>query len=432
MDLNLRTIRPFVTHTRCRACDSPLEELWNLGSQGIVGFPGPDDPDPIVAPLALMLCTSLNCRLVQLRDSVTPDRLFREYWYRSGTNESMVEALKNVVDSARRRCPVNSDHCVLDIGANDGTLLSHYQGRGNPVPIRWAVDPARNVWETLKAHCDVLVPRFFPDPEFSPNRGAFRIITAIACAYDLEDPNAFFAEIARILAPDGLFVLQVGYLGDLIQQNAFDSICHEHLEYYSLTSLVNILAAHDLHVEEVQLNRVNGGSLRCYVRHKTYAAENPMVNQHGVLRVLNSEAVSGFHQPQVYQWLRERVDRIKTQVLDAVFDAREHGKAVDAYGASTKGLTLLQYFGLDHRSIRCAVDRNPIKYGRRYGGTGIGIVGEETWRLLTEPAFAIVLPWHFRKGMVEREAAGPGVPLRQPLYFPLPQPERVVVRPSQD
>ena len=411
-----------VEHTHCRACTALLRNLWNLGSMHIVGFPTSAEPLPLKAPLVLAQCTNPDCRLVQLRHTVPAEKLFREYWYRSGTNESMIRALADVVRCARERCPVDAGDVVLDIGANDGTLLKQY--RTTVCPIRVAIDPARGVQEELVKHCEVLIPSFFPDPAASPDSGAFKIITAIAMAYDLEDPNTFFAEVKRLLAPNGLFVLQLGYLGDLLKRNAFDSICHEHLEYYSLTSLCHLLGWHELQVEEVAFNDVNGGSLRCYVRHAGHTRSGM---EHTVLRAVNQEALDGLHTPERYAWLRERVDRIKACVRYEVSTASAQGRAVDIYGASTKGLTLLQYFWPDiskAHGLRYVVDRNPIKLGRRYGGTGLQITNEETWRLFgvwegtSRPAFALVLPWHFRKGIVEREKAT-GVP----LLFPLPDPE---------
>ncbi len=384
-------------HDHCRVCDRELVPLWDLGDFAIVGFPTLDDPPLPRAPLKVMLCPSADggCGLVQLRDTVPAERLFREYWYRSGTNEQMVAALHNVVDCAVARQPLAASDCVVDIGANDGTLLSYYETK-TPPPRRIAFEPAANVQEELAGCCEQAFPVFFP-PQPIPLLSA-KIITACAMAYDLERPVEFFDAIRMALDPDGLFVLQIGYLGALFAQNAFDSICHEHLEYYSLTSLVHLLSRVGLAIVDAERNEVNGGSLRCYIRHRDH--RQPV--RSAVLRLLNEEAALQFVTPDPWKWLKLRVEKVRGKVLD-VLHASANGEGwPDVYGASTKGLTLMQAWGLDSRLIHNAVDRSDFKVGRLYGSTGLGIIREETWRR-TPGGLALVLPWHFRSGILERE-----------------------------
>jgi hypothetical protein len=246
-------------------------------------------------------------------------------------------------------------------------------------------------------------------------RGRAKIITAIAMAYDLPDPNAFFAGVRELLAPDGLFVVQLGYLGDMLRSNSFDQICAEHVEYYSLTSLSYLLARQGLVVEDVEHNWVNGGSIRCYVRHGSSGARpSPQV-----LRMISQEEESGMHLPDAYAALAGRVQRIGDKLREILQQAQ--GEAY-VYGASTKGLTTMQYFDLDNRLFQAAVERDQEKWGLWYGKTGLQIIPEDTWRE-APPRPSLVLPWHFRDAMIVREAEW----LRRGgrFVFPLPTVEEV-------
>lgn len=385
------------SHSLCRVCAASLDTVWDLGSQTVVAFPQLGDR-LTRAPLEVVRCTDPECGLVQLRHTVPAEQLFAEYyWYRSSTNELMVQALADVVDQALVRQPICPTDWVMDIGANDGTLLAHYKAKYRH-ERRIAFEPAKNLHEALWQNCEILEPHFFPappQPKVHP-----KIITACACAYDLEHPLEFFQGIQEWLAPHGLFVLQLGYLGDLFSQNAFDSICHEHLEYYSLTSLVYVLACAGLTVVDVQQNDVNGGSIRCYVRRSVDPEAGDFSRT--VFRMLNEEAALGFTRADPWPHLKLRVGKVQAKVLDTIDAAQKHGP-VDIYGASTKGLTLCSTWGLDWTRIRYAADRSPFKVGRYYGSTGIPIVSEESWRK-GKGVLAVVLPWHFQLGIVAREA----------------------------
>jgi hypothetical protein len=379
---------------RCRVCSTPTISLWDLGSQSVVGFPTLEDPPLLKARLEVVLCPAEGCGLVQLRDTVPAEWLFREqYWYRSGTNEMMVRILHDVVDKALARQPLAPGDWVMDIGANDGTLLKHYP----PGTCRVAVEPSKPFDPLLVDCSELFIPEFFPVPAHRDLRP--KLITACAMAYDLEDPLAFFTGVRDWLHPEGLFVLQLGYLGDLFGQSAFDSICHEHLEYYSLTSLVNILARVGLTIYDVEHNDTNGGSIRCYVRRSDYTQDQPVME---VYRMLNAESALGFTTPEPWRSLRPRVEKLKAQVHDAISTAARRGP-VDCYGASTKGLTLLQTWGLDSTQLRCVAERAEQKLGRYYGATGIPIVGEAAWRQ-AGGSMVMVLPWHFQRAVIAREA----------------------------
>lgn len=396
---------------KCRSCQGDLEDLWELGDQHIVGFYKPGEvPEEPKVPLTLAMCQEPACGLVQLRDSVERRRLFgQDYWYRSGINESMKVALLEIAIAAQETVDLQPGDTVIDIGANDGTLLSCYR-----VPVvKVAYEPSESFREALKGVADAHFQDFFPSSRTGevPETRKAKVITAIAMLYDLDDPNAFVAEVKRLLHPDGVFIAQFSDISTLVDQAAFDSICHEHLEYYSLKSLIYLFGQHGLMIQKVERNSVNGGSLRVYVRHSG-RVEHDWTLQH----YLNVEGHTYF--PETYDALASVVSQAKYQVREILAG---HDGPVTAYGASTKGLTLMQHFGLEYPLPLWVAERNEEKFGLLYGNTGIQIVDEATWR--QKPSLALVLPWHFRGGILERErdwlAAGGR------FLFPLPRVENI-------
>lgn len=404
------------SRTTCRVCphEVRLEEVFSLGDICISNFLDPDALDPPAAPLTLAVCP--HCSLVQLTDTVPFDYLFRHYWYQSGINETMVAELRDIVLKATALVPIcPSDH-VIDIGANDGTLLDAYKFfLVSRHPIRMGYEPARNLFKELQEHCESPYNDPFPPTEhhtsWSYLSGGAKIITAIAMAYDLEDPNHFVQGIKRALHPDGVCIIQFQDLASMLKANAFDNICHEHLEYYTLHSLQRLLAHNDLKVYDVETRDINGGSLRCFIGHKnppTWVVPHAGldVGTERVLAQLDVEDKAGLIDPldiiHAFRKLAAAVDIIKRQTLTIVQAARKHDGHCDAYGASTKGNTLLQYFGLDYTHIDRIVERSPEKYGKVTAGTRIPIINEEAWRL--RPAAVTLVPiWQFREHIIKRE-----------------------------
>jgi len=413
--------------TTCRVCPQEvrLEEVFSLGDICISNFLDPDALDPPAAPLTLAVCPT--CSLVQLTDTVPFDYMFRHYWYQSGINEAMVSELRDVVLSATARAPVGPTDHVIDIGANDGTLLDAYKFfLVSRHPIRMGYEPARNLIKELREHCETAVNDPFPPEDRHTSwgylQGGAKIITAIAMAYDLDDPNRFVHGIKRALHPDGVCVIQFQDLASMLQANAFDNICHEHLEYYTLHSLMKLLKHNDLVVYDVQHRAINGGSLRCYIGHKKPAPSWVTTGSSPtVLEQLDVEEKAGLIEPldviHAFTKFDRRVQEVKKQTLAIVEAARAHDDKCDAYGASTKGNTLLQYLGLDATLIDRLVERSPAKFGKVTVGTRIPIISEAEWRKASA-SVTLVPIWQFREGVVRREKAyiqGGGT-----LVFPLP------------
>jgi len=377
-----------------------------LGEQYVSNFVTAEESSAgLRAPLDLVLCEPMRggCGLLQLQHTVEAGFLYRNYWYRSGVNRTMREALADVVRAAEHIVPLHAGDMVVDIGSNDGTLLQSY---GAPELVRVGFEPATNLMPYAQERGTVTVNDFFSYAAFRTLFGAAsaKVVTSVAMFYDLEDPNAFVADVARCLHPQGLWVIQMAYLPSMLEQNAFDNICHEHLEYYGLGSLRALLERHYLRIIDVSLNDVNGGSFRIFVTHRDADVVVP-AGASGRLRDLEErEEQLHLGDRAVYEAFARRVEDIRMRLTEFLRAEVARGKVVDVYGASTKGNTLLQYFGLDHTIIRAAADRNHDKWGKRTVGTMIPIVSEEQARA-HPPDYFLVLPWHFLPEFQERERA---------------------------
>jgi len=395
------------TWDNCRVCGSALDPILSLGDQYVSTFLAPDQPDGPKAPLDLVLCQ--QCRLLQLRHTVPGETMYQDYWYRSGTNQTMRDALADISASAAKLVRLKASDSVLDIGCNDGTLLNSY-----PVPGLYKIgfDPAENLAVfSRKAADKVLVgffdaDRFLADPELQERRP--KVVTSIAMFYDLEDPNKFVADIQRVMHSEGVWIVQMSYLPLMLKQNDFGNICHEHLEYYSLQSLEYLLGRHGCSIVDAQLNDVNGGSIRALIRNR--AANESLFGDQAyreqaasrISRLREGEAELGLDRMKPYREFAGRVQGIKRQVCDFIRDQVAQKKKIFVYGASTKGNTMLQYFGLDNSVIAGAAERNPDKWGMVTVGTRIPIISEAEARA-AKPDYFLVLPWHFIEEFKARE-----------------------------
>jgi len=402
----------------CRSCgSSSLAPVLQLGDFYIADFV--DSPGASLCPkipLELLLCQ--DCTLLQLRHTTPPEWLYRRYWYRSGINSSMRTALADITRKAESLASLRPGDSVLDIGCNDGTLLRSYT---TPGIRRAGFEPAQNLVAEARIGTDHIINDFFSQAAIAGEK--FRVITSIAMFYDLEEPNSFVADVGKSLAPDGIWVIEMHYLPLMLSQNAFDAICHEHLEYYSLSSLLPLLEQHGMAVLDVETNMINGGSFRIYVHHAGSSRSAWNGSEERVERMLAEEERLGLTGRQIYEDFAARVLSIREKVCRFLQEEISQGKKIYVYGASTKGNTILQYFGLDHRTIRAAAERNPDKWGKYTAGTGIPILSEEEAR--READDFLVLPWHFGEEFQMREQAF--LARGGKLIIPLPAP-RIIDR----
>jgi SAM-dependent methyltransferase len=409
----------------CRICGSTaLSPVIDLGPQYLQGSfvkTGVISPPTRKLPTELVRCdvtkNENGCGLIQLAHTFPPEILYANYWYRSGTNATMRVHLGGIVETAMKLVATPRP-TVLDIGCNDGTLLSHYPA-GSTL---YGVDPsdiALEVGDKAK-----IINTIFPSEiaNAALPEGEFDVVTSIAMFYDLESPVDFAANVARLLKRNGIWIFEVSYLPLMLLQNSFDTICHEHLEYYSLSVLEAIAERADMRIFKAEVNDINGGSIRCYAcraSNNEYGSSADRAFVHR-LRIREFEMELDTYRP--YTEFQSRIEKLKDELNRLLYNARARGEHIHIYGASTKGNVLLQWYGVTRVMVDCAADRNPQKVGSKTLGTDIPIVSEEESRL-AKPDYYLVLPWHFRKEFLERERDA--ILSGTKMIFPLPEVEVV-------
>ncbi len=382
-----------IEHNSCRMCNKKgLEPIISLGKQYVVNFLDSPDQEVTKADLDLVLCNTKEggCGLLQLKHTVLGDVLYKKFWYKSGVNQTMINALVDVVSKAEKLVTLKSGDIVIDIGANDGTLLRSYSSKNLKLI---GFEPAANLIEDAKVGTTKIINDFFNYDSFhklfSDNKA--KIITSIAMFYDLEKPNEFVNDIVKILDQNGIWIVQMNYLATMLENNAFDNIVHEHLEYYSLETMQYLVNKHNLQIFDVELNEINGGSIRIYIKHKDCKV---FPSSKKVDELLAYEKSMGLNQNETYHNFAQRIKALKETTYNFIKNEVSNGKKVYVYGASTRGNTLLQYYGLDQSLIMAAVDRNPVKWGKKIVGTEIPIISEERGRK-EKPDYFLILPWYF-------------------------------------
>lgn len=336
--------------------------------------------------------------LVQLKHSYEPSEMYGEnYGYRSGLNQSMVDHLTRKVAWLEKRCELKSGDTVLDIGSNDCTTLKAYSTAGIK---RIGIDPTGAKFHTYYPDDVTLVPDFFNATNYqSTGADKAKIVTSIAMFYDLEDPIAFARDVASVLHQDGVWHLEQSYMPSMLRLTSYDTICHEHIEYYSLKVISYIMQQADLQVVDVSMNAVNGGSFAVTVAHKKSSIKpnTPVIEW-----LLEQEDRMGLDTPRPYREFEERVYRHRQDLVNLIRKLTADGKTVLGYGASTKGNVVLQFCGLGPNDIPAIAEVNEEKFGCYTPGTKIPIISEAEARAMN-PDYFLVLPWHFKDGILRRE-----------------------------
>ncbi len=403
MNQSLGETMPIKTRKTCRVCgSSKLVPILSLGNQFVTNFV--DDPkgDYPRGPLELVLCNAKDggCGLLQLKHTVQRDVLYKKYWYQSGISSTMVKALADITTAAKRIIKLSADDVVVDIGANDGTLLRQYKVPGL---ITVGFEPS-NLWKLATKGNTKIINNYFNHNSFRKEFGEkkAKVITSIAMFYDLEDPNSFVEDIRKCLDENGVWIIQMNYLGLMLENNTFDNISHEHLEYYSVLSLSNLLDRHYLEAFDVELNDVNGGSFRIYVKHKGAQVKGFLGSEERLIKQKNYEEKMGFDNLKVYDEFAKQIEKSKKELMTFLSREVKAGKKVFIYGASTRGLVVLQYFGIDNKLIAGSADMNSDKWGKYIVSTGIPIMSVEEYRK-QKPDYLLVLPYHFLEEIKEQE-----------------------------
>ena len=383
-------MKPFKTFKifKCRLCNNRiLNKVYNFGNFFVSDFVKKKNISKgIKAPLDLIYCK--KCKLLQLGYSAPQEIMYkRHYWYRSGVTNSMKFALRDIYNSIVKMKILTKNDVVLDIGANDGTLLNFFKKKY----ITIGVEPAKNLINSLKKNCHYAINDFWSFNSFNKIKLKYKLkkpklITAIGMFYDLENPSVFIKDAYDALDDQGIFVAQLMCLKSMLEKNDLGNICHEHLEFYTFASLKYLFEKNGFKILKLEENEINGGSFRIFcsktIKKSIFFYENTSL-------------------PRINKFIRD-VNITKDKFLDFYNKEKNKGKTFMIYGASTKGNTVLQYYGLDSNKIKYASERSPEKWGKYTIGTGIKIISEKEARKFN-PDYFLVFPYSFINEFRKRE-----------------------------
>jgi|WetSurMetagenome_2_1015567.scaffolds.fasta_scaffold00720_15 NDP-4-keto-2,6-dideoxyhexose 3-C-methyltransferase len=406
---------------RCRLCgNSDLISIINLGNQFLTGvFPKKKEQQITSGPLALVRCNDVHnseaCGLLQLEHSYDLDELYgTNYGYRSGLNSSMVDHLESIVNLVSGTINLGQGDYVLDIGSNDGTLLSFYPENLDLNLI--GMDPTGTKYLEFYQKRIQLIPKFFSSVELLKIIGSKKVkaVTSISMFYDLESPLDFIREVNEILDDDGVWVIEQSYMPTMLEVTAYDTICHEHLEYYGLKQILWMTAQAGLKIISLSLNDTNGGSF-CVMMAKVGSSYPECT--HSIAELQQKELKMRLNTDLPYVEFNQRVIQHKKDIIQFLDLCRQEDKKVLGYGASTKGNVIIQYCVINQEQIPFIAEVNPDKYGSFTPGSLIPIISEKD-ALDMDPDYFFVFPWHFRKNIIGKEKSF--LDSGGKLFFPLP------------
>ncbi|MDC0902880.1 methyltransferase domain-containing protein [Pelagibacteraceae bacterium] len=375
--------------TKCLLCkNNKLKPSFEAGNLYVSNFVEKKNIfKGIKSPLNLLYCN--KCTLLQLSHLAPQEIMYRRfYWYKSGVTKTMRDGLKELSRDCIKKAKLKKNDVVLDIGANDGTLLKYFKEKKLKTV---ACEPAKNLTKELKKNCKYLINNFWSKKELFKilNKNKIdkpKLITAIGMFYDLEDPNKFIKDAADCLHNKGVFVAQLMVLKSMIEKNDLGNICHEHIQFYSFESLKYLFENNGLEIFKISKNEINGGSYRFFCR--KYNKGSIKLPKENVLQMIKAFVL--------------RVKKNKAITMKFISKQIKKRKKIFLYGASTKGNTILQYYGLDKKFIPFAAERSPFKWGKYTIGTGIKIISEKEAKKY-KPDFFFVTPWGFIKEFIKRE-----------------------------
>lgn len=415
-------MRNYKTIKKCRICGNPdLVKVLDFGRRHIGCTPVKSNKNNKLAkikiPLVVMLCDRRKnksaCGAVQLLKTVNGDLVYRNIFYRSATNPMMRDALRDVVKDCMEKINLKKDDYVLDIGSNDGTLLTYYPNYAKRVGI----DPTLNInFSKLDPSIKTVKDYFSEKSALGASNGSlYKVITAIAMFYDLDDPSAFLSELESSLAPDGIFCVQMSYLPTSLETLNFYDVIHEHLMYYTLSVFNYLVKKSNLYIFDASFNDVNGGSIRVFLTHKSNV--RPVSPE--VEKILKTENSLKLDEISTYKEFSKKIQNLKEVTRRVILDEKKRGSLMIGLGSSNKGNTLLEVFEIDKKLLPYISDRNPEKFGLRTVGTDIQLISEEEGRKMN-PSCMLVLIWFFKEEVLRREREY----LRKggKLLFPMPYP----------
>ncbi len=398
---------------KCRNCNSNnLKNLFSLGNLSFTGkFPKKNKNIP-KALLNLVMCDS--CKLVQLDRNFNKNYLYgNDYGYRTGINKTMTEHVKAVNKILSKKVKLNDFDQVLDIGSNDATLLKFYKKNITKIGI----DPLIKKYKKFYKNIDYAIPSFFSYNKLPKNirKKKFKIISALSMFYDLEKPRDFLKDIKKVLHKDGVLLIEQADLYLIIKNNVFDTICHEHLEYYSTKVIIRMIDHVGLKLFDHKFNDINGGSSQYFICHKNSSYK---INKKNINNAINLENKIKLEKIITFKKFEKKIVNIKRKLKDLIKKLLKQKMMIHGYGASTKGNVLLQLMNISNKEIKYIAERNPNKYNKYTPGTKIKIISENKSRLM-KPNYYFVLPWHFKKEILIREKKI--ISKGSKFIFPLPK-----------
>ena len=383
-----------------------MKELFSLGEMYVSDFLRENEL-PRVGKIEMKMIMD-DDGLVRLEKSAPLNVMYGKYWYRSGINNTMKKELSSIVDSILSLIKLEDNDLWIDIACNDGTLLSYVPNN----LTRVGIDPVDDSYKIeSEKHSDLVIQDYFSYDVFKKSKFGnlkAKVITSIAMFYDLEEPKKFINDVIEVLDNDGIWVLQLSYTPLMLEQLAFDNICHEHIYYYSLFNIKKMFNECGIDIMDVQLNDINGGSFRIYCmksdsdKSKFSTQPHRDVCNFRINSLLAYEKELKLDSVDTWKSYFESINQLKNKTVNFIKSEKEKGKIIWGYGASTKGNTLLQYFELDNTLIDGIAERSVYKFNHKTIGTNIKIYSEEEMRNV-KPDYLLVLPWHFINEFINRE-----------------------------
>jgi hypothetical protein len=382
---------------KCRSCkNKSLKKTLSLGVQKLTGiFPSSNKENVPEGDLSLVFCE--KCKLLQLENSFDPSKMYGDnYGYMSSLNSSMVDHLKKKAEKLKKLKPLSSGDIVCDIGSNDGTFLSFFSNN----LILMGIDPTIKKLSKFYRKDIIKIADFFSTYTVQKiTNKKIKLITSVSMFYDLEDPIKFSNEVYELLDDDGIWHIELSYMPMMIKNTSYDTICHEHLEYYSLLSIKYILDASSFKIIDLEFNDINGGSFSITVaKKKSKQQESGNI----VDWLLKKEDLFNYNKLSTFKIFSQNIKRHKKIFVELLLDLKASNKKVLGYGASTKGNVILQYCNINRDLLPYIYDINPYKYEKFTPGSNIKIISEKKSRL-QKPDYFLVLPWHFKNNIIEKE-----------------------------
>ena len=404
----------YSTVKKCRCCGKKkLKNFFNFGSMCLsTQFPPKNTKKISKIPMNVKICK--NCKLVQLQHNYDLKKLYnKDYGYKSGVNQTMNQHLEAITNEIENIVKFEKKDVVLDIASNDGTLLKKYK---NKKITRFGIDPTIRKFRSNYPKNYLKYSGFFNKKIYKKiAKTKAKAITSIAVFYDIPNPNKFVNDISKILDFNGVWVLEQSYFPKLFLNNAYDSMCHEHLTYFTYYQINLILKKHNLRVFDIKLNEMNGGSIRFFIAHinSIYKKKNK-----SIYSILKIEKKYFFNLEKNLIKFKKNINNSKKQLKQFIKKKIKQKKKIHLYGASTKGNIILQFCDIQQNQIEFAADRNYEKWGRETPGSKIPIISEKKSRL-KNPDYYLVMPWHFKKEILQREKNF--IKKGGKLIFPLPK-----------